>query len=235
MLLVLVGGRILGQSQRQPADSPTPPDSKVVLGPVFKVAADPVPLYRVSYTYEFPGRSDVYIRGAGRVPSRGSFSYFYAGDSIEFLDGPQGRVLRAVAIQHPITLMGDRAPNIPDEAQFPAESRSGRWQGPEPFAGKALKVLDQAFRYGYRVYEKEQRVFYLTTYTDVPVAVENTRVEVSVLISLASKAESPDTPFALRFKAQERRSHTDWRDSLSDPSRLSVEAFVDRLLATLQH
>jgi hypothetical protein len=192
--------------------------AKVALGPVFKVATEPVPLFRVSYSYEFPGRKQIYIRGVGMVDSKGSMSYLYSENVLEFLDAPAGHILHTLNLDHPVTLMGGRSPSIPDESQFPLESRHGRWPGPGPFAPKALSVLDRSFQSGYRVYEKEQAVVYLTTYTEVPASDENLRTQVSVLISRSAKTESSDTPVTLAFKAQERRSHTDWRETLSDPA-----------------
>jgi hypothetical protein len=229
-------GRIFAQTQApaRMSEGAAPEGTKVTLGPVFKVATEPVPLFRVSYSYEFPGRKHIYIRGVGMVDSKGSLSYLYSGNVVEFLDAPAGHILHTANLEHPVTLMGGRAPSIPDESQFPSESRHGQWPGPGPFAPKAFSVLERTFHSGYRVYEKEQAVVYLTTYTEVPTSDENLRTQVSVLISRSAKAESPDTPFTLAFKAQERRSHTDWRETLGDPSRKTVEAFVDRLLDSLQ-
>jgi hypothetical protein len=207
---------------------------QVTFGTVFKVAGEPNPLYRVSYTYDFPGRSQVFIRGVGTVRSKGSLSYLQNGETIEFLDESKQDTLYVAKIEHPVTLMGARAPVIPDETQFPRESRRGRWRGEGPFAEKAFGVLEQHFRSGYRAFEKDASVFYLTSYAEVPPHDDSTRTQVSILISYPAMSDAHDVSFTVAFTSQERRSRTDWRDASSESSKKATEAFVDSLLDALQ-
>ena len=96
-------------------------------------------------------------------------------------------------------------------------------------------VLDKYFHAGYQTYEKDSSVFYLSTYTDVPQSEESTFVEVSVLLAQPKKGDSQPLPFTVAFTARERRSHTDWRNELSESSRKNAEAFVDQILSALEH
>jgi hypothetical protein len=130
-------------------------------------------------------------------------------------------------------LMG-RPAIAPDETQFPRETRRGHWHGQGPFAERAFRVLDQNFRSGYRSFQREDSLFYITTYAELPEATDGIRTEVSVLISYPVKSNSRDVAFTVAFAAQERRSHTDWRDVNSGSSRKSAESFVDGLLNELQ-
>jgi hypothetical protein len=213
--------------------SSTPALATVNLRTAFKLATTPKPLYRVSYSYDFPGHRQVYIRGVGTVSSKGTLGYIHSGDTVEFFDGPDGNLLHVEKIEHAVTLMG-RPALVPDETQFPRESRRGRWRGQGPFAERAFSVLDQYFRSGYRTFQKENSLVYLTTYAELPEAADGSRTEVSVLISYPVRSDSRDLAFTVAFTAQERRSHTDWRDATTDSSRNSAESFVDGLLSALQ-
>jgi hypothetical protein len=206
----------------------------VNVGTSFKVSAAPNPLYRVQYSYDFPGRREVYIRGVGTVGAKGTLSYIHSGDSLEFLDAPDGKILHVEKIEHAVTLMG-RPALAPDETQFPKESRRGHWRGQGPFADRAFSVMDQYFRSGYRSFQKEDSLVYVTTYAELPEQPDGIRTEVSVLISYPVRSNSRAVDFTVAFTAQERRSHTDWRDSTSDSARKSAESFVDGLLSALQH
>jgi hypothetical protein len=131
-------------------------------------------------------------------------------------------------------MMGAGLPSIPDEADFPKESRHGRWRGQSNFAEETLTVLEKYFRSGYRAYEKDGALFYLTTFTECPETDDGIRTEVSALISHPSNAAAHDVSFTVAFVTRERRSHTEWRDTLSDSSRKNTETFVDELLTALQ-
>jgi hypothetical protein len=169
------------------------------------------------------------------VSPKGQLHHIHSGEKLEFLDAPDGRILYTATMEHAVTLMGGRAPTIPDEGEFPKEARHGRWRGNGEFADTALNVLEKYFRSGYRAYEKEESLFYLTTYADVPGVEDGTFTEVAVLITHSIRTEAHDAGFTVAFLARERRSHTDWRDTVSDLSKKRSEAFVDDLLSALQH
>jgi len=231
--IALQTSRMAG-GQASSGSSQSSPGSPVTLGPVLKLTVNSNPLYRVSYTYDFPGQKDIYIRGVGTVSPKGRLNYLHSGETIEFLDSPSGNSLYVAKLEHPTILMGGSAPALPDEIQFPRESRRGHWRGQGPFAEKAFSVLEQYFRSGYRSFEKDSSLFYLTTYTEAPEAADGTRTQVSVLISHPAKSNPQDVAFTVAFTARERRSHTGWRDAASDASRKSAETFVDGLLNALQ-
>lgn len=222
------------------ADNPAPDgkqvatEATVTTKPVLRVAGGQHPLYRVSYSYNFPGRTQVYIGGVGTVGSKGSLEYLQSAETVEFFDVPGGNALYVIKLEHPITFMGSSTPAIPDEAKFPQESRRGHWHGAGPFAEKAFAVLEQHFPSGYRTFEKDTSVCYLTTYTETQETPDGTRTQVSVLISYAAKSNPEDVIFTIAFTTRERRSHTDWRDVTSDVARNSAESFVGGLLNELQ-
>jgi hypothetical protein len=234
LIASIASGSGVAEGQAPAGNSQSSPDSPVIFSSVFKVTVNSSPLYRVSYTYDFPGRGEVYIRGVGTVSSKGSLNYFHSGETLEFLDSPGGNTIYVAKIEHPTILMGGPAPAIPEETQFPQESRRGHWRGQRPFAEKAFSVLEQYFHSGYRTFEKETSLFYLTTYTEAPESPDGTRTQVSVLISHPAKSAPQDVMFTMAFTARERRSHTDWRDAASDAAKKSAETFVDGLLNALQ-
>jgi hypothetical protein len=187
-------------------------------------------VYRVSYSYDFPGRASVYIRGVGTVPSNGTLSYIHSGKTIEFLDGPLGSSLYVATIENPVTLMG-RTPDLQDD--FPTESRHGLWRQKTSFSQHAIGVLDHYFRSGLFAYEKDTSIFYVTPYQQIPTPSDTTQIQVKVKVA-HSRNDVGEVAFTLAFRAQERRSHTDWRETLSDTSVKDVQAFVDKVLADLQ-
>jgi hypothetical protein len=207
----------------------------VTVNTVFRIATHPQTLYRVSYSYDFPGHSRIYIRGVGSVPAKGDLNYISSEDRIEFFDAAEGNLLYVAKLEHPVTLMGAPAPNIPDETEFPRESRSGRWSGQGPFAERAFAVLNKTFPSGYRTYEKDKLISYVSTYREVPQSDDGTHTEVSVLIQYPTSDASPSIKFTVAFTALERRSHTDWRSLVSDSSKKNAETFTDGILSALEH
>jgi len=207
----------------------------VKINTVFQIATQPQILYRISYSYDFPGHKRIYIRGVGSVPSKGDLNYISSEGTIEFLDAAGGNLLYLAKIEHPVTLMGASAPSIPDEAEFPRESRTGHWSGQGPFAERAFAVLNNAFPSGYRTYEKDNLITYVSTYKEVPQSDDGTHTEVSVLIQYPISDAVPNVRFTVAFKGLERRSHTDWRSLVSDSSKKSAETFADGIFSALEH
>lgn len=212
-----------------------PAASTVTINTVFRIASHPQILYRVSYSYDFPGHSQIYIRGVGSVPPKGDLHYISSEDTIEFLDAAKGNLLYVAKLEHPVTLMGASAPSIPDETEFPRESRSGHWTGQGPFAERAFAVLNKTFPSGYRTYEKDKLISYVSTYKEVPQSDDGTHTEVSVLIQYPNSDAAPNVKFTVAFTALERRSHTDWRSLVSDSSKTNAETFADGILSALEH
>jgi hypothetical protein len=232
-LAVTVAGPRLVQGQTVGATAPAV--STVTINTVFRIATHPQTLYRVSYSYDFPGHSQIYIRGVGRVSAKGYLNYISSEDKIEFLDAAKGNFLYVAKLEHPVTLMGAPAPNIPDEREFPRESRSGHWSGQGAFAERAFAVLNKTFPSGYRTYEKDKLISYVSTYKEVPQSDDGTHTEVSVLIQYPTSDATPNIKFTVAFTALERRSHTDWRLLVSDSSKKNAETFADGILSALEH
>ena len=93
-LVTIVGcvasGPIYAQASASDKSSSPPP---VSLKTVFRVATQPKPVYRVSYSYEFPSQRQIYIQGVGRMPAKGSLNYLSSDDEIKFFDEPGGKLL----------------------------------------------------------------------------------------------------------------------------------------------
>lgn len=189
----------------------------------------------VDYSYSFPGRTLVHIRGVGTAPAEGRFQYLTLEREIVFLDGPDGTVLARLPIEEPVHFMGTESVTLPDPAAFSAAALEGIWKSSESFQLHALDVLNRKFKSGRRVFEDSEKLNnYLTTFTSLEGLPENLRGEVAVMVLHRAPAGNEPLNFRVRFASRERRSHTGWRTEVSEEVRKKAEDFVHALLKELQ-
>ena len=99
----------------QTIPSPVTIQPNLALGEGIKVEAKEVipynspqnPLYKISYTYKFDGRSTVFIDGGpGTVASEGQFTYLARTLTLTFLTSPNGTAIVSVrAHRSPLSLL----------------------------------------------------------------------------------------------------------------------------------
>jgi hypothetical protein len=189
--------------------------------------------YCVAFDYSFPGRRSVYIENIGTVSPHGHLAYMMSSKTIRFFDRYKGKTIHRLRIKNPTRYRS--AFPIPQESDFPQVYRQGQWVGKKPFADVALSVLDDYFPNGYRAYNRTDRQHFLTMYSTIPPVSSRVKAQVAVLISSPVGADPYNLTFRLRFNAQERRSHSEWRDELSEDTQSKVQKFVDDIFTALQN
>ena len=227
-LIVLISATAATNAQTVSAQS------DVKLGNAVEVPTTDGTLYKVAFEYAFRDRDTVYIDGVGTVPARGRLGYLTSGNSIRFLDSFGGKPLRVVPIVDPIQMMGSEATDLPKETAFPEGYRQGTWISDRPFAVAALEVLDRFFPNGYRAYRRAERQFFLTTFAALPPLDDRLTAQVAVLVSSPADADPRNVRFTMQFVARERRSHTEWRESLGEKTQSAVQNYVSDIFKGLQ-
>jgi hypothetical protein len=193
------------------------------------------PLYKISYTYKFDGRSTVFIDGGpGTVPSAGQFTYLTRTLMLKFLDSPDGTSILSLPLQ--VTFVpagvpaGEASEDAPKESEFPSVGKEGDWNGTstdfKAHLNKVLTSLDVP--YGF-CSAQDQCV--ITAYKSVDFAALH-REQGEVAVKIVYGDRSGKAHFRIYSKAQEKLSHGSWLE----PEQVVVEAadgFVKHLLEQL--
>ncbi len=205
----------------------------VDLRSVFEVPSTEGILYRVNFSYHFPGRESVRISDVGTVPASGSLGYLVRSREIQVFDPKTNAVLHRIALANPVRLMSDRSLELPAPDAFPKSALFGRWRHASSFSANAVAVLGRQFELGFFPYELDGQNYVRTTYQPLRPLPERLQAEVAVLLSYAKEAKRP-LEFSVRVKSRERRSHGEWRETLSDPTVQSLTKFRAELIAMLE-
>ena len=188
----------------------------------------------LAYTYSFPGRQSVYIKGVGTVPASGSFEYLSMDRRLEFRDASDGSVLLHVPLNNPEKLLGRETTDVPSNGEFPAAARNGRWTGPGSFPVHAERVLSRSFSFGSVVSEVDGQVMRTTTYHAIDVPASPLKVNVAVKVTYPAAPKRTGHAFSLHVLVKERRSRSEWRPAESEDALRAVETFIASLLAALE-
>jgi hypothetical protein len=130
--------------------------------------------------------------------------------------------------------MGRPPVELPDESGFPSAYRSGSWLHSTSFQKNTSKILNKHFTSGYIVYESGGMSKFLTTYKKLSGMPERLFGEIAILISHSLNVTSNELYFHIHFKARERKSHTDWRNNITEATKNVAVRFTSDLLAELR-
>jgi hypothetical protein len=200
---------------------------------VFEVPSTEGILYRVNFSYSFPGRQTVNISDIGTVPASGNLGYLSRKREIQVLDARSNAILHRITLANPIRLMSERSLELPAPDAFPKSALFGRWRHSGSFSSNAVTVLGRHFELGFFPYELDGRNYIRTTYQPLRPLPERLQAEVAVLLSYAKETKRP-LDFAVRVKSRERRSHGEWREILSDRTVEALAKFRAQLIASLE-
>jgi hypothetical protein len=131
-------------------------------------------------------------------------------------------------------MMGRTSVQLPDESDFEPAYRIGRWTSSASFQINTSRILNRHFTTGYFVYESGGISKFLTTYHSLQGMPERMHGEVAVLILHPFDIGPNEFSFHILYKARERKSHTDWRDDITQVTRKAAERFTSQLLAELK-
>jgi hypothetical protein len=209
------------------------PDAPVRLDKLFLIDSSLGPMRSVAFTFDFPGRDSVTIKGLGTVPARGSFRYLTPFDRLEFLEPATGRTLFELPLTDPQQLMNRYSVTLPAQNDFPQAFRTGRWDGAGSFHVHLADVLNRHFPSGFVVLQVNQANALLTTYRALDGVSEPLFGRVAVLIEPPAD-HPPGAPFRVRFTTQERRSRTGWQNLSSQEVRAAVERYITGFVRELE-
>jgi hypothetical protein len=209
------------------------PETRARVEQLFLVSSSRGPLRSVVFSYRFPGRDRVAIRGLGSVASEGSLQYLTIGTSIEFLDPATGKSLLLLPLTNPVRLMAGRDPiAIPRRGEFPPQYRTGRWSSLAPFPSRLMQLLNSRFPSGFLM-DGESPNAIITSYRELNGIAEPLYGRLAVMVEPPA-GQAAGSAFRVRFVVQERRSHTAWRAMQSSEVQRAAQDFVTSLVAELE-
>lgn len=190
---------------------------------------------RLEYSYDFPGRTSVYVDGIGLAPAQAHFRYRSRAPFLKILDQEGGKVIATAKLRETGKMRSGLISEFPAFSDFPpAPVLSGIKPGSSPFSSRLDDVLNRMFP-GYDGGEIRQNVHYsITSYATIPVATRNLVVQVAVMVSNPDPSDD-NSRFRVRWTARERNRLEDkWRSLQSTgPEADAVVQFVRGVLQSL--
>lgn len=200
-------------------------------------------VYQITYSYEFKGRSSVYVKGIGSVPPKGEFSYMTSEPLLEFRESAAGAVITVVQLEETIRTMGSDSTEFPEESRFPAFFRSGSWTPPTTFPGAASSVIQKYFPSGYNARQTGQVSYLVTTYRnlEIPnpgsdVAIQNLRSQIAIILSQPYDSAGNRFNYHIQFVARDRpRMSSTWRygDDRNSATITAAQEFINKLVTEM--
>jgi hypothetical protein len=192
--------------------------------------------YEVTYSYEFTGRSNVYITGIGISEPKGSLSYIIFEPAIEFRDSSLGVVLARLPLKETGTTMGEDSTDLPKESDFSENARSGIWTGPGLFSPKAINVIQKYFPLGYAARNKNATDYYITTYRGLEIPDVQLRSQIALIVSHPYNKTDKQFSYHVQFVARDKpRMSSTYRygDDRSQETIEAAAAFVSQVISEL--
>lgn len=200
-------------------------------------------VYQISYSYEFKGRSAVYVKGLGTVPAKGQFSYMVPEPQLEFRESATGPVIATVQLEETFRTQGSESTEFPEEAKFPAFFRSDIWSPPATFPAAAIKVINKYFPSGHNSKQTGQLNYYITTFRNLLVPnpnndsnIRNLRSQIAIILSQPYDSANDRFTYHIQFVARDRpRMSTTWRygDDRSQATITAAQEFINGLIGEL--
>jgi len=193
-------------------------------------------VYLVTYSYEFKGRTSVYVNALGTVPAKGKFSYMSFEPSLEFRESASGPIIVNLPLEETIIGMGSDSTDLPKESEFPQAFRSDRWTPLATFPEAAVKVIQKYFPSGYAARQNGPVNYYITTYRNLPVQNRQLRSQVAVIVSQPYDTSGNSFRYRVQFIARDRpRLSNDWRygDDRDQETITTAETFINQLVTEL--
>ena len=234
VITAIIGSPVVCLASGEDNPKPETASEQIKLMNLFRVMSPHGQLNVVQVQYEFPAKRHVVASSHGLVSGKGTLRFLTKADRLEFRDPTSNALLAAVKIDKNIKLMGRKETPIPLESDFPATSRTAKWNKRHPFGDNLISVLNRHFPNGYLTTRKEERRVFITNYkvfNDLA-GYEKARVAAMIKVPSSTDLEKP-TLFRVHFLAQERRSRTEWRRAESEAVVAHVQKFVRRLTREL--
>ena len=192
--------------------------------------AEGASVYKVSYEYDFGDSKVLYIKGLGKVPGKGKFTYFTSEPAIEFRESAWGPVL-AVAKSSSTTPALDATVDVPLPSEFPQppQGRDARWDSKRPFQEIVTETASATKLQAY-AYEQDGVSYLTTCYTVLPGLPPSMVGHVALRISYPHRKGSSTEAmwYRIEFASRERRvKETKW---LSPARTQEIQAATNRYI-----
>jgi hypothetical protein len=208
-----------------------------------RTTAENTIVYQISYNYEFKGRTTVYIKGLGFVPSKGQFSYMSSEAQLEFRESETGPVIATVQLEETIRSQGSDSTEFPEESKFPSFFRSSSWSPPATFPVAAVKIIQKYFPSGHTARQSGSVNSFITTYRNLQIPnpnndvnIQNLRSQIAVIVSQPYDPSVNGFIYHIQVVARDRpKLSTTWRygDNRNAKTISTAEEFVNTLISEL--
>jgi hypothetical protein len=199
LALVGIAGRQRTPGQQAAGASPTVEVTRFVPA----ISQGKLRLFRLSFKYDFPGRTRVVVVGFGEVPAKGSLSYLTPDRSLIFKD-KDGAILKLIQLKITGTPEGANS-KMPAPGDFPPEIKSYTRDGVLS-REHCDAVLNDFFDSGYVPDDGPNVTVYTTTYQNISNPPDGKVVRYALRIT--SPFPLPDNPgqssFHVQLAVQER-------------------------------
>jgi hypothetical protein len=192
--------------------------------------AKDLPAYSVTYNYDFPQQSAVFVKGLGTVPPKGKLSYLSRDNQLEIRDPTGGLLVRTDLAPTIVAAAAPPLNMIPSEREFPDEFQAFPWDSRKSLLVSSNAVLNRYFRYLPR--EDKGRTFLVTTFT--PLQLQNAsagiRGRMALLLSFPYDPAAGGYTFHVQSLVKEGR---DLSDALRPPTDKSIVPAADTFVRNL--
>lgn len=210
---------------------------------VEKTTSENTVVYQITYSYEFKGKTSIYVKGLGTVPPKGEFSYMTFEPLLEFRKSTAGPVITIVHLEETIRTQGSDSTEFPEESRFPLFFRSGAWSSPATFPGAASSVIQRYFPSGYNAHQAGEVNYLVTTYRNLEISnphndttIQNLRSQIAIVISQPYDPAGNRFNYHIQFVARDRpRMSTTWRygDDRNSTTITAAQEFINKLITEM--
>jgi hypothetical protein len=192
-------------------------------------------LYRVSFRYDFPQGTRVFLAEYGELPNRGSLSFLTPARALVFRD-EQGRVLRQVNLN--VTSAPEGAGSkMPAPEDFPPEYQSFTRAGPLP-SELCDATLNRFFAAGYRPRTEGNLTYYVTAYQPLTGILSTKYAEVSLQVSApyTIAGNAAQSAFRVQMLVRERgKLSTTWAEQITPQTMTAANALRAQVVDLLNN
>lgn len=186
--------------------------------------------YKISYTYDFKKTDNVYVKGFGLVPPKGTFSYVTDDPTLTVHDAGFEKVLYRAT---PEVMRVDYQIEIADESAFSAAGREERWTSELSFVPIATSVLN-ALGFLYSPYERRPLYFVRSSYVALKDLPRNVRGEVAVLLSQPHSPRDKGSSFRVQMALRERRVKEErWTTQVAEETAQKASSLMNEVIRKL--
>lgn len=196
---------------------------------------DGIPMYKVSYQYDFSDARSVYIKGIGDVAAKGMYAYLTRDPNIEFRESSTGAILAVLRSSDPYQ-PEDVSIELPDYKDFlqPPISREGQWGSARPFQEMSTATIAKKKLYAY-AYQQDGVSYLVTSYTGLEGMPKNLVGQISLRVSYPYRKGSKINWYRVEYTARERRLREEkWIIPARTPELyMACNKFVDLFVTEL--